>query len=344
MPKFKNPADIKVGVIGYGGAFNMGRQHLTFMKQAGMTPVAVAEIDEARLKVAAEDFPGIQTYNSVANMLKQSDVNLVVIITPHNTHAKLALQCLKAGRHAICEKPLAITTAECDAMIAEAKKRKLMLSTYHNRHWDGCILEALRQLHGKKAIGDIYRIEAHMGSYSIPRDWWRTSKTISGGILYDWGVHLLEYSLQLMQAGIAEVTGFAHNGLWASKTPYKKDTNEDEATAIVRFKNGAWINLTMSAMASNPRKGWLEITGTTGTYIFDGGTYECIQMKGNQKISTSGSNPGHEYPKYYQNVADHLSKGADLIITPEWSRRPIHILDLACKSAQQGKTLKAKYK
>ena len=93
MPPFKQARDIKVGVIGYGGAFNMGRQHLTFMKRAGMTPVEVSEIDETRLKVAEEEFPGIQTYSSVDNMLQESDVNLVVIITPHNTHAKIALQC-----------------------------------------------------------------------------------------------------------------------------------------------------------------------------------------------------------------------------------------------------------
>ena len=188
MPKFKKAKDIKVGVIGYGGAFNMGKGHLNQMKQAGMTPVAVAEIDESRLKVAEEDFPGIETYNSVSKMLKNSDINLVSIITPHNTHAKLAIQCLRAGVSVVCEKPLAITTKECDQMIAEAKKKKLVISTYHNRHWDGCILEAVKQIVDKKVIGDIVRIEAHMGGYSQPKDWWRSSKSVSGGILYDWGV------------------------------------------------------------------------------------------------------------------------------------------------------------
>ena len=207
MSSFKTPEDIKVGVIGYGGAFNMGRQHLTFMKKAGMTPVAVAELDETRLKVAREEFPGIETYTSVSDMLEKSGVNLVVIITPHNTHADLALQCLRAGRHVISEKPLAITTEECDAMIREAAKQDLLLSTYHNRHWDGCILKALEQIHSRKVIGEVYRIEAYMGGYNRPGDWWRSSKSISGGILYDWGVHLLEYSLQILQSDIVEVTG-----------------------------------------------------------------------------------------------------------------------------------------
>ena len=162
MKRFKRAKDVKVGVVGYGGAFNMGRHHLNEMVRAGMTPVAVAEIDPARLEVAATDFPGIGTYPSVKAMLKKSDVDLVAIITPHNTHAKLAIQCLKAGVGVCSEKPFAVTTAECNAMIKAAKKAKTVLSTYHNRHWDGCILEAVRQIVTKGTIGDVIRIEAQV--------------------------------------------------------------------------------------------------------------------------------------------------------------------------------------
>ena len=83
-------------------------------------------------------------------------------------------------------------------LIKEAKKQRLALSTYHNRHWDGCILKAVDEIREKKVIGDVVRIEAHMGGFGKPGDWWRTSKSISGGIMYDWGVHLLEYSLQIL--------------------------------------------------------------------------------------------------------------------------------------------------
>ncbi|MFW6256273.1 MAG: Gfo/Idh/MocA family protein, partial [Candidatus Sumerlaeota bacterium] len=98
MARFKKASDIKVGVVGYGGAFNMGYAHLNEMQRAGMVPTAVAEIDPSRLEVATKDFPGIATFASLSEMLRKSDVNLVAIITPHNTHAKLALQCLRAGR------------------------------------------------------------------------------------------------------------------------------------------------------------------------------------------------------------------------------------------------------
>ena len=344
MKRFAKPGDIKCGVIGYGGAFNMGRGHLNEMKRAGMVPTAVAELNPERLKVAAQEFPGIETYTSVAEMLKKSAVNLLAIITPHNTHAKLAIQCLKAGRHVVTEKPFAITTAECDAMIAAAKKSQCLLSTYHNRHWDGCILNAVRRIRAG-AVGQVYRIEAHMGAWGQPGDWWRTSKSISGGILYDWGVHLLEYALQILDAEIAEVTGFARRGYWARKTAWKRDTNEDEGFAVVRFRNGAWLSLCITQLDSNPKKGQLEITGAKGSYVFDGRTWEQTthDAEGNTVV-TKGTNPPSEGWRFYQNVADHLVRGAKLVITPEWARRPIHILDLAGQSARRGVALRARYK
>jgi predicted dehydrogenase len=344
MPaSFKKPSDIKVGVIGYGGAFNMGKKHLEEMHKAGMTPVAVCEVDPARLQVAESDFPGIQTYAKVADLLKKSDVNLIVIITPHNTHAPLALQCLRAGRHVVCEKPLAITTKECDAMIAAATKSGVVLSTYHNRHWDGCVLEAVDRIVKQKQIGAVYRIEAHMGQWGQPQDWWRTSKTISGGVLYDWGVHLLEYALQILDSDLTEVSGYAHVGHWAPKTAWKKDTNEDEACALARFQNGAWLNLNISTLDANPKRGILEITGTQGSYLMDHGTFEITQPGPTQTQVIRGKNrPGAQH-LYYQNIADHLTGKAKLVITPQWSRRPIHILDLAVQSANKGKALPAQY-
>ena len=343
MKKSKNASDIRVGVIGYGGAFNMGRGHLKEMEQAGMTPVAVCEVDAERLKVAETDFPGIQTYSTVAEMLRRSDVNLVTIITPHNTHAKLALQCLKAGRHVVCEKPLAITTAECDAMIAASKKSGVVLSTYHNRHWDGWILRAVEQIKEKKVIGDIYRVDARMGARALPGDWWRTSRTISGGILYDWGVHLLEYGLQLIDSEITEVSGFSKTGYWAPKTKWKKDTNEDEAEAVVRFRNGSWLTLNITSLDSNAKPGFLEITGTEGSYVIEWSGYTIHKRDGQNYSMEQGAHYPNAWEKFYGNIADHLTKGAKLVITPEWSRRPIHILDLAAESAKKGRTLAAKY-
>ncbi|MFZ4682106.1 MAG: Gfo/Idh/MocA family protein [Terrimicrobiaceae bacterium] len=334
---------IKVGVIGYGGAFNMGRHHLTEMKAAGMEPVAVAEVDNARAVIAQQDFPGIQIFNDVGQMLTQSDVELVTLITPHNTHAALGLQCLKAGRHVICEKPMAITTVECDAMIAAARKKKLLLSTYHNRHWDGWILRAVDQVKKKKTIGEVHRIDLRMGRRGQPGDWWRSSKSISGGILYDWGVHLLEYAFQIIDSEITEVSGFAREGFWGPQTKWKADAIEDEGAAVIRFKNGAWINLCISQLDANPEPGFVEIHGTKGNYVIEWNQYRHYHIENGVATTEQGPHPQNQSQKFYDNIAAHLTRGERLVITPEWSRRPIHVLDLAVRSAKAGRALPAKY-
>ncbi|MCL5408430.1 MAG: Gfo/Idh/MocA family oxidoreductase [Candidatus Omnitrophica bacterium] len=341
MSRFEKSSEIKVAVIGYGGAFNMGKYHLETGSKVGMIPTAVVDVDSKRLEAAKKDFPDIETYSSVEKMLEKSSANLVILITPHNTHAKLAVQCLKENRNVISEKPMAVTTEECDAMIKQAEKNNLMLSVFHNRHWDGSIIEAVQRIK-KGEIGDVFRIEAHMGGYSNPGDWWRTSKSISGGILYDWGVHLLEYSMQIINSEAIEVTGFARKGFWAEKTKWGKDTNEDEAFAVIRCKNDTWLTLCISSIDSNPKKGMLEITGTDGTYIMNYDTWEIVTHKNGIEYITKGRNPQSDGALlFYKNIVEHLVKGKELIITPQWARQFIHILDLADQSAKKRIGLKA---
>lgn len=343
MRRFRQPGDINVGVVGYGGAFNMGRIHFNEMKAAGMTPLAVAELDPERLKIAREEFPGIETYATLDEMLRKSQVNLVTLITPHNTHAALAMKCLAAGRHVVVEKPMAITTAECDAMIAAAKRSKVILSTYHNRHWDGIILGAL-QLIRSGAIGKVVRVDMEMGRLAKPGDWWRSSKSISGGILYDWGVHLTEYILQIAGSDITEVSGYIRSGVWAGQTRWKKDTNEDEGQVVIRFANGIWATLQITSLDGRPNQPWFKIVGTRGTLTPDWWNTEVATLEGEKRVTTQVPTPPSQGHRFYQNIADHLTKGSTLVITPEWSRRPIHILDLACRSAKAGCALKPKYR
>ncbi len=340
MKRFKSAQDIKVGIVGFGG---MARWHVEGLAEAGLALIEVADIDPAALKAAQQEVPGVTAYPSATAMLKKGRADVVIVITPHNTHACLVLECLNAGRHVVCEKPLAITTAECDRMIRAAKKNKVFLSAFHNRHWDGLILNAMKKIRAG-VIGDIVRVEAHMAEYSKPGTTWRSSKSLSGGVLYDWGVHLIEYMLQVVDSDIVEVTGFARNGFWAAKTPWKKDTNEDEGLAIVRFSSGAWGSLTVSQIDSNPKRGVLEITGTKGTLICGHEDWESIAVKGKQTIIKKGKNTPDEWHRYYANVVDFLTGKGTLAITPEWARRPIHILDLANQSAKQGKSLNAKHK
>jgi predicted dehydrogenase len=340
---YQKAGDIKVAVVGYGGAFQMGRQHLASMKKVGMKPTAVADPDVSRLDAARSDFPGISTFPSLDELLAGTDVDLVSIITPHDSHARLALQCLKAGRHVICEKPLAITTAEADTMIRAAQRSGVMLSAYHNRHWDSRILHARELVLGRGAIGDIIRIDCHMGGYQKPGDWWRGSRSISGGILHDWGVHLLEYALQLIDAPLVEVSGFAHQGFWAPQTAWKDDTIEDEGFLVARFASGQWVTLRITQIDSNPPPGLFKITGTTGSLVVDWKESILHQRRKDRTIVTHIDHPPDREAGYFRNIAAFLTGKAPLIITAEWARRPVHIIDLAMQSARHGRAIKAKY-
>ncbi len=342
MQRFKRTSDIRAAVIGYGPTCEIGRVHLQDMRAAGMTLTAVADRDPARLAVARNDFPGIETYASAAELLKRSKVNLVVVATPHNTHAAVALQCLRAGRHVVCEKPLAVTTAQCDTLLAAARRHKVLLSAFHNRHWDGCILRARRVVHAG-TIGEVVRVEMNLGRYAAPDATWRNSRSIAGSILHDWGVHMLEYALQLVDSQLMEVSGFVHQGFWAKRSPWKDDALEDEGFLVARFANGARVSLCMSTIDSRPEMGWVDITGTRGAYHFAPDTWRLTRQLRGGAQTTEGKNPPSQWPRYYRNIADHLVRGTPLVITPEWARRPIHIIDLALRSARLGRSLRARY-
>jgi len=255
----------------------------------------------------------------------------------------------------VTEKPFVVTSSEADRLIKAAKENDVMVSTYHNRHWDGWVLRAVREVVEKKSIGDVYRVDLNMGNYSMPKDWWRTSKSVSGGIMYDWGCHLLEYALQVTPGNLTEVSGFAHTGYWESQAPrdfkWRGDMNEDDASLVARFDSGAHIHLRISQLNAVKGTPIMAITGTKGAYTintfgWDGREDEWTLRKvlKSGKISeTTGKHPKAQGQKFYDNIADYLTGQADLVISPEWARRPIHILDLAGKSAEKGKAIKAKH-
>ena len=86
-------------------------------------------------------------------------------------------------------------------------------------------------------------MNCYVYGWGKPGDWWRSSKSISGGLTYDWGVHLLEYTLQIVRSEVTEVTGFSWNGIWSAESAWKKDANEDDAMLAVRYASGAWSTL-----------------------------------------------------------------------------------------------------
>ena len=167
--------EIKCAIIGYGG---MAKHHADMMAQTGvMKVVAVCDVEPQRLEVAKSHLPNINTYRDVEDLLAKEDFDLAVIVTPHNTHAPLALKCLNAGKHVVVEKPMCLTVKEATAMIKAAKGKGVMLTVYHNRHWDGDFL-AIKEVVEAGLIGEIFHVEMFGGGYYRPGHAWRSYKKL----------------------------------------------------------------------------------------------------------------------------------------------------------------------
>lgn len=325
---------IQGAVIGYGGAFNMGKAHANYMRQVGFEFAAACDLDPARVAQAKEDFEGIRTYTSVEELLAQPDIGLVTIITPHNTHAPLAEQVLLSGKHCILEKPMCIHASDADRLVKLARERGLMLSVFHNRRWDGWYLTVM-QLIGEGKLGDIFHVELYKGGYYAPRNWWREDKAISGGAFYDWGAHYVDYLLGIVPGKIRSVRGYIHNRVWHEKT------NEDQIDSTILFENGAVAQIQLSSIA-RAGKAHFRILGTKGAVeILDpwsGPLHFYSDQDGENKLIQMGLLNDQQH-LYYANIADHLMRGAELIVKPEEARRIIAVIETTERSAAENREL-----
>ncbi|MSR64737.1 MAG: hypothetical protein EXS18_03030 [Verrucomicrobiae bacterium] len=324
---------IRCGVLGYGPAFDMGKGHAEWMSATpGLKTVAMCDAVPARVEAAKKELPGLEGYfGKLDEMLAMKDLDLIVDILPHNLHAPTALQCLRVGKHVVLEKPFCITVEEANDMIDTARAKKVMLSLFHNRRWDGDYL-TIKDILARGLIGEIFHIECQTGSYNHPGFWWRSDKTISGGVMYDWGAHFLDWILNLVPSKMTQVTGDFQKHVWHMVT------NEDHGQAHLRFENGVTASFLISQIAAIVGPKW-RILGTLGA-IEANWTEEVTVVsfasgvRQDSKIKVTL--PGYGTVQYYRNVADHLLMGEELIVKPEQARRVIGVIDAAQRSSAKG--------
>ncbi len=325
---------VKVAAIGYGGAFNMGKLHLESCKRARLTPVAVSDIDPKRTASAkAELGEHIQTFTKVDDLLAKSDAEMCIIITPHNTHAPLSIQCLEAARHVVTEKPYTITIDEATKVIETARRVKKMATVFHNRRWDGDFM-AIKKVINSGMIGDVFHIECAFGSYAEPKmDWWRANKQISGGAFYDWGAHFVDWILNLLPYKIESVSGSFHKNVW------HQISNEDYTHAWVRFEGGRTASLEQSAISAIG-KARFRVLGTKGGIEQKQGwtgqePLRVVSFQNGMQIDGNVPALESDWDGFYRNVADHLLLGESLAVTPESARKVIAVLSLSEQSNNQ---------
>ncbi len=177
----------KFAVIGYGG---MGSWHVNHALKSDVLDLAgIYDIDPEKSEKARAN--GIYAYSSLEELLCDKSVELVTIAIPNDVHLYTVVKCLEAGKHVICEKPVALSTEDLNTMIDASKKSGKLFTVHQNRRWDVDYL-AMQVLADSGEIGKPLRIESRIhGSRGIPSDW-RGEKEHGGGMILDWGIHLID--------------------------------------------------------------------------------------------------------------------------------------------------------
>ena len=183
---------MRMAVVGYGGR---GGWHVRNILQSDVCELAgVYDISKERNEHA--ESRGIHAYASFEELLADQSVELITIATPNDVHEEIAIAAMNAGKHVISEKPVTITMESLERMIAASEKNGVRFSVHQNRRWDEDFL-AFKELCQSGELGDVISIESRVhGSRGIPGDW-RGMKKCGGGMLYDWGIHLIDQILMI---------------------------------------------------------------------------------------------------------------------------------------------------
>ena len=347
-----------VGLLGY--APSVGRLH---GEGAAATPglelKAVCDLNPQRIIEARRHFPKLRTSETAAALADDPEVDLVIVSTPPNSHARLCLEMMRGGKHVVCEKPLALDRSETDALTEAAVEHRLHLSVHQNRRWDPDYL-AIRSAVSDGLVGDLFYLETFVGGFSHPCGYWHSHQPVSGGTAYDWGAHYLDWMISLVPAPVTAVVGTRHKRVWHDVT------NSDQERVQLRFSGGQEAEFIHSDIAAAAKPKWY-LLGTRGAIVsrwqrisayavdpvhyFQRHDIPATEMPPELWLSRrldAGdietrklSLPARRHFPFHQNLADHLLLGEPLAAPLEDSVQVVKILEAAARSAAGGGRLVA---
>ena len=185
---------IKIGVAGLGrSGWNIHAKSLHQLPEFEV--VAAMDFDAERRK-DAETTMGARTYDNYEALIGDADVEVIVVATPNFLHCEHIIGALDAGKHAICEKPFGTTSEEADQMIEAAKRNGKLAAPFQNRRYEAHF-QKVQEILKSGVLGEVHLIRLCVHSFS--RRWdWQTLREYSGGQLTNWGPHVIDHALQLM--------------------------------------------------------------------------------------------------------------------------------------------------
>jgi len=344
---------LRVGVIGLG----IGRSHIRgYQSHHGAEVVAIADLDETRLKASGDEFKVPHRYRDAQEMLTKEKLDIVSVCTPNKFHKSLTLAALRAGCHVLCEKPMAMNTAEGRAMLAAAKKagKRLMINFSYRflpQSW------AIKAQVDAGALGDIYFARTMwLRRRFLPGfgGWFGQKEFSGGGPIIDLGVHRLDLALWLMgypkPVWVLASTYDAIGSRVAEEKGAKFDV-EDFGVALIKFENSATLELEASWASHIAEQELMEtrLFGTLGGAVHrnlnEGYRFEAelfIEKNGAHYDMKLHHPPGPDIPNQFQQFIDSIVHDKPHIATGEEGLVVMELLDAIYESAASGKPVPIK--
>lgn len=344
---------LKIGVIGVG---NISNEHIqAYLKNPNVELYAFCDINETQLKMMAEKYGVTHTFTNKDEMLALPELDAVSVCTWNSEHAPCTIAALNAGKHVLCEKPMATTVEEAIAMKEAAERSgKLLQIGFVRRFGNDC--EVLQDFIQQDFLGEIYYAKAtYLRRNGNPMGWFGDVSRSGGGPLIDLGVHVIDLTRYLMgNPKPVSVYGVTFRKLGnrselkdqkdyvsASATDHDICDVEDMATAMVRYDNGAVLSVETSfSLNLKKPQGTIELFGTKGGARLDPELELYTDINGYMADVNLCSPTALSFDGLFQKEIDHF---ADCILHGTPCRAPaqdgidiMRILRAIYKSAETG--------
>jgi len=333
---------VGVGVIG----LSIGRAHLHgYAKSPDARVLAVCDVNAQRAQAVAQEFGAPHAFADYREMLKLDGLDAVSVCLPNYLHAPVTIACLRAGKHVIVEKPLALNAREGARMVKAAREGKRLLMTALNNRFRGDV-GVLKRFIEEGELGRIYFAKTGwLRRRGCPRGWFGVKHLSGGGPLIDLGVHMLDLAWYLMgKPAPVRASGVTYSELGPGTGGYGVGWGqgefdvEDLSVALVRFADGQSIQVEVSwASHIECDRTFLDVLGTRGGAALEPQLRIFTDQHGVQVNLLPGSPKvsGHEMEViHFVNCilgrAEPIASGDDGLTVQ-------HMLDAIYRSAKLGK-------
>lgn len=272
---------IRIGIIGHGF---MGHEHEKMLTQMdGIQVVGIADIDPSQLEDVKE---GLKRYPSNEALFADPEVDVVLIAANNRFHHDLVIQAARAGKDIICEKPVAMNVAELDEMVKVTEECGVKFTVHHQRRLDPDFRTA-KAVFDSGTLGDVYTVQSMLYGFNGNMHDWHVFVSEGGGMLFDWGVHLLDQILWMMQGSkIVSVFADLRNVINTEVDDYFK--------ILMKFDNGimAEVELGTYFLSDKMHDKWFErhwyLGGNKGSAYVDGFGPEGKIVRTSQLLTNVG--------------------------------------------------------